>query len=85
MAGSREPKGPTREGILLLKRATQAGLPILFVKMNLSEETHFGDLCFPIMGCEDPLETHFGDLGCCSFGAKMRNTFQGHLPLYPGM
>ena len=85
VAGSREPKGPTREGILLLKRATQAGLPILFVKMNLSEETHFGDLCFPIMGCEDPLETHFGDLGCSSFGAKMRNTFWGHLPLYPGM
>ena len=85
MAGSRKPNWPTRAGVLLMDRAIQAGLLILFVKMNIREETHFGDLCSPIMGCEDPLETHFGDLGCCSFGAKMRNTFLGHLPLYPGM
>ena len=85
MAGFRKPKGSITEGVLLLERVIQAILAFLFDKMTITDETHFGDLCSPIMGCEDPLETHFGDLGCCSFGAKMRNTFRGHLPPYPGM
>ena len=53
MAGFRKPKGSITEGVLLLERVIQAILAFLFDKMTITDETHFGDLCSPIMGCED--------------------------------